>query len=476
MTAMAARNVAKPVMGHAKPRIAPPTPARSDVKGFRETAEAMAIVLMPWQVEFARYLTATGKDGRLLYREVCGVVARQQGKTTLMKPHIIRCLRAGRKVMHIAQNRELPRQMFGIIADALSGEPDLFPKRRGRVIWPRYGSGQEEIALLNGGSYRIAASSRGGGRGWPNDVVIIDELREMTDREVVGAVEPTLTMSVDPQMIYLSNAGADDSVVLNDVRDRAGQDDALAYLEWSASPERRPDDIAGWAEANPALGHYPSVLRTLETAYRKHKLADTLSIFETEHLCRWVVTMLPRLFPDELWQQARAELEKPVRPYMGVNMDPSGTRASAVFAWRQADGTMAIRQEAEVEGYPINTDALGKDLSQLALKSGCPSVGYAPWTDAALAKHFKNAKAVDSRAFASDCGTFVRLATSGKLRWDIGEAIGADLAWVGRKPHESGAWTAVKAKEDHPVTAILAAIRAVGLASDSPLQLSPRFQ
>ena len=96
---------------------------------------------MPWQEEVARFLTATGPDGRRLFREVCAVVARQNGKTTLMKPYIIGLLRSGKKVMHIAQTRELPRHMFGIIADALSQEPELFPKRRGKVIWPRYGAG-----------------------------------------------------------------------------------------------------------------------------------------------------------------------------------------------------------------------------------------------------------------------------------------------------------------------------------------------
>ena len=45
-----------------------------------------------------------------------------------------------------------------------------------------------------------------------------------------------MTASADPQLVYLSNAGTDESVVLNHVRDRAADDPRLAYLEWSAAP------------------------------------------------------------------------------------------------------------------------------------------------------------------------------------------------------------------------------------------------
>src|SRR5919108_2533276 len=122
------------LVGSPTPRLAPPVPVRSDVPGLTLAANDIGIRLMPWQETAARYLTATNARGRHLYREVAIVVARQNGKTLLMKPLIIRALKAGLRVLHIAQNRELPREMFGLVADALSGEPHLFPTRRGRII------------------------------------------------------------------------------------------------------------------------------------------------------------------------------------------------------------------------------------------------------------------------------------------------------------------------------------------------------
>ena len=266
-------------------------------------------------------------------------MARQNGKTTLAKPLIIRELRGGKKIMHIAQNRDLPRQMFGEIADIIAVlDKDLLPRRRGKVIWPRYGSGQEEIVLSNGGTYRIAAANRGGARGRNNDLVIIDELREMTDHDVMAAAEPTLTMSADPQMVYFSNAGHDESVVLNAVRARAGKDESLAYLEWSAEPDLAANDRAGWAMANPAMGIHPSVLRSVEDAYRKSELSGTLSLFEVERLCRWVSSMRERLVDEYAWSLCRAdEAITPRLPFMAVSMDPAGTRASAAIAWQEGD-------------------------------------------------------------------------------------------------------------------------------------------
>ncbi len=461
---------AKPLIGSPKPRIAPPVPARSDVAGLRDTAAGMDVTLMPWQETAARYLTATGPDGLLLYREVCIVVARQNGKTTLMEPYIIRALRAGKRVMHIAQTRELPRRMFGVIAEAL--EPDLFLKRRGKggklqTVWPRYGAGQEEITLANGGSYRIAAASRGSARGQTNDIVLIDELREMESEEVLSAAEPTLMMSPDPQTIYLSNAGTEQSVVLNAVRDRAGKDPALAYLEWSAAPERDDNDPVGWAEANPALGHQPQVQRNLEAAYRKHSLGNSIAIFETENLCRWADTMRESLVRPGYWSACEATVVvEPHRPFMAVSMDPAGKRASAAIAWNRPDDLVGVRLLFDVTGDPINLERLGPEIDKMARSLNVPVVGFDPLTDGLLAKHFRKTRKIVGSEFANYTAAFVSAVDAKRVAWDHAAAVGEDLTWTAKKNHDdTGSFQAVRADDGRPITAALAAIRAIGMAS-----------
>ena len=470
----------KVLMGHDKPRIAPPVPLRSEWQEFHADAKAMGIDLIAWQDLTSRFITATGRvrytdacgveRARRLFREIAVVVARQNGKTTLLKPHIVRSLRAGRRMTHIAQDRELPREMFGLIADTIAEtDEDLLPRRRGKIIWPRYGSGQEEIVLTNGGRYRIAAARTGGARGHANDDLLIDETRELLSMDVINAAAPSMRMSPDPQTIYLSNAGHDESVVLNALRKRAGKDPNLAYLEWSAAPERAADDREGWAEANPMLGYFPQVLESLESDYLKALAEGNMAGFETESLCRWVPTMRERLVDEAGWSACAGPLTDPKRPSLGISMSPDGSRASAAVAWQLDSTTLGLKLIFDVTGSPIDVAEFGRDLKQSALKMSVVKVGYDPQTDAELAKYFTKPEPISGLKFANASSTFVTNIGGRGLRWADAAQVTDDLTWTARKPHdESGAYQAVRAKDDRPITAALAAIRAVYLASGPP--------
>lgn len=457
------------LLGSALPRIGPPRPLRHGVEAYRASAAALGIEPMPWQDVAAEYLTAFDADARHVYREVAIVVSRQQGKTTLTKPIIVERLKAGRHIMHLAQVRELPRIMFEAIADALEeSDADLFPRRRGKIIWPRRGSGSESIVLTNGGTYRIAAAMTGGTRGHSIDDLLIDELREMNSFDVINAAKPAQRFSDDPQTIYLSNAGTDDSVVLNSLRTRGeASDPSLAYLEWSADPDYAPDDRRGWVQANPAIGHYPQVLRDLETDYTAAVLGGNLAGFETESLCRWVPTMRPPLVEDERWQAARvAEAPRGRRVHLAVSLDPAATRASIAAAWLGDDGLCYLTLVADATGHPLDVAKFGERVRREATARRVPRVGYDPMTDAELAKFVRTSKSITGAEFGNATANFVTQLESDRLRWVAAETVGADLLWTSRKENdERGTFQAVRANDDRPITAALAAIRAVWLAT-----------
>jgi hypothetical protein len=445
---------AKPLIGIQTPRMAPPAPVKSKIDEFVKTAAGANVTLLPWQQLAGRYLTATGPDG-WLFREVAVVVARQNGKTELLVPRILMDLRAGKRVIHTAQNRTLPREVFMRVAWQLL-DTELIPNGI------RYANGQEKIQMRNGGSYKIVAPQRGA-RGLSADTLIFDELREFEDYDIIGAATPTLTASPDPQTIYLSNAGSDASVVLNDLKRRGeeGGEGEFAYLEWSAAMERSIDDRAGWAEANPSLGHFLR-MQTLENAYATRPPAT----FETEHLCRWVNSMQPRLVSDAAWMACRTTIEaKPERPSIAFNMDPTGRRASAVMAWQMTDGRVACVELEEATGDPIDAPLLGRRLKELTMQHGAKKVGYASWTDKDLARYVPRSETVDGKEFAAASEQFARYILQGRLAWDGATHITDDLSWTARKPHDSGAWVAVPATPERSITAVLAAIRAVWLAS-----------
>jgi len=452
------------------PRIAPPTPVQGRMAEYRQRAACMGITLMPWQELAAQFMMATGPDG-WLYRELAAIVARRNGKTELLLPRIHDDLDRGRTTIHMAQNRTLPRQVYMRMGWHYE---KCHPEQVGYF---KQGSGMEELALKNGGIYTITAALRGS-RGLGSDTLILDELREFETDDILGAAVPTLASSPDPQRIYLSNAGSESSVILNDLKRRGeeGGDDLLAYLEWSAAPDRSIEDREGWVEANPAMGRpeHPAGMRlmqTLEEAYR----SLSPSKFETEHLCRWVASMQPRLVSDNAWLACRSSIPvKPIRPAIGFNMDPSGHRASAVMAWPMSDGRIACVELMDVSGDPIDVKQLGTDLAALVRQHGAKKAAYASWTDKDIARYVPIAEALDGKEFANASENFARVIMQGRLAWDNADDITTDLAWTARRSHDSGAWIAVPATPERSVTAVLAAIRAVWLAS-APKPPAPRI-
>ena len=459
------------VKGHEKPRIAPPVPVRSDVDGFRQVAADCGYSLMPWQATAGRYLEARGTD-RLLYREVAIIVARQNGKTTLLVPLIVKRLLEGRRILHTAQDRVLPREVFGIVAELMwEKHQKLFPPSRGgrRSSRPRFANGQEEVKLSNGGSYSIVAPTPGGARGRTADLVIVDEVREMEDWDFIKAAKPTLTSSRDPQMVYLSNAGSEASTVLNAIRKRRDDDSSLAYLEWSAAPDRKADDPVGWAESNPSIGHETeemgSIAETLKADLRTALLEGTIGDFETEHLCRWVISMRQRLVEPDKWSECSAQqLDQPNKFALGVSIDPEGKRGAVVQAWRQKDDTFAVRVVAEASGDPFSVEDLGEQLRTLA--RGAIGVGFGS-DDLPLARLVSKPKpeTVVGPKFSAASAHFANLVHAGWIKWRDADQVTDDLGWTARKDDGDGTYHAVRSDEGHPIPAALAAIRAVWLAS-----------
>lgn len=448
--------------GSNTPRVGPPVPARSLFHEWEDVAHSIGMDPFPWQSYLARITDAVRPDPTdewlWLYAEIAALVSRQNGKTEFVLPFIVRRMEMGRRVLHAAQTRELPRATFFRLAPIIeTRHPDARIRRSG---------GQEEIELPNGGFYKIIAATGGAPRGLTIDDLIIDELREIKE-EFVAAARPTLAARPNPQILELSNAGDEDSVALRSVQMRAGQDDALAYLEWSAAPERDAGDPEGWVEANPSIGYIPGLRASVERAYVAAKAGGTMAHFETEHLCRYVATLRQTLVDEFSWVRCHVEDAGPVRrPAVAVSMDPQGTRASVAVAWIRSEGNIGLRLLFNVTGNPIDTDRLGQDVKTVAARMGAKLIGYDPQSDAELVKYFKKAEPINGLKFANASAQFVNILTAGRLAWDDAAAVGDDLTWTSRLgTGDQGSYHAVRAKDDRPITAALAAIRAVWLAS-----------
>lgn len=217
----------------------------------------------PWQALVITSWLGRSPDGRLAAGR-CGLaVPRQNGKNGVLEVvELFKIVVLGRKILHTAHEVKTARKAFLRLRSFFENERK-WPELARLVQEIRQTNGQEAIVLTNGGSVEFVARSRGSGRGFTVDDLVLDEAQELTD-EQLEALLPTISAapSGDPQIIMTGTPPPPNADGAPFKRMRAsgveGKDKRLSWHEWS--PERVPDraDHAGLlalaAETNPALG------------------------------------------------------------------------------------------------------------------------------------------------------------------------------------------------------------------------------
>lgn len=160
-----------------------------------------------------------------------------------------------------------------------------YPELHGLVQEIRKTNGQEAIVLTNGGSVEFIARSKGSGRGFSVDVLVLDEAQELSD-DAQAALLPTISASPNPQTITTGTPPGPslNGEVFTRLRTAGldGKDRRLCWMEWSWNGTGDLDDRTVWATVNPATG----IRLSLET------IADELAAmdeetFSRERLGRW---------------------------------------------------------------------------------------------------------------------------------------------------------------------------------------------
>ena len=108
---------------------------------------------------------------------------------------------------------------------------------------------------------------------------------------------------------------------------------------------------------------------------------------------------------------------------------------------------------------------MSEELKPLVRRHHITTIGFDPWTDRDLARHFPTAKAVNGADYVAAGERFVRAVKGGTLRHDDDGTIATDLTYTVRRETPNG-WYATRADADRPTTAGEAAIRAVYLATN----------
>jgi len=257
--------VAPPVRGAQEPRICHLPPFDSSEQGEEavQVARLAGLHLDPWE-EFVLARSLRERNEKWAAFEVGLNVPRQNGKGAILEARQIAGLFVIRErlIIHSAHQFDTSLEAFRRLLALIEDTPD-FDREVKRVSRAH---GEEGIELMTGQRIRFRTRTKGGGRGFTGDCLILDEAMILPET-AHGALLPTLSARPNPQVWYTGSAVDqmvhEHGLVLARIRERgmAGTDPALAYFEWSPdvplSDAVLPDvamDPAVWAQGNPGLG------------------------------------------------------------------------------------------------------------------------------------------------------------------------------------------------------------------------------
>lgn len=311
--------------------------------------------LYPWQEWFLIHaLEIEGdltKEWKFRFRVIVLLLSRQNGKTTISE--VIASF-----FMNVLQvpnifGTSLSLEKAEEVWEAVIKDQEDNKSLAKQIDYVARRNGGKKLALKNGSNYKVGAPTRRAGRGDSNDLVLLDEVRELRDWEVWSAAVASTVAKPNGIVICFSNAGDPESVVLRQLRSVAlgkgidglggniENDGTIGLFEWSAPDGAETNDIKALAQANPALGHG----FLTERALMSNRATFPENQFRSECMCQQVETILPQPFPDGKWNEGTDEtsfIDMASELFFGIDMSSDRKWTSIGVCGLRDDGNYHI--------------------------------------------------------------------------------------------------------------------------------------
>jgi hypothetical protein len=438
-------------------------------------------------------------DGRPRFRRMLILVARQNGKTYLLCVLTLYWLFVECQPLTVgtSTNLDYAREAWELAVTAIEDiEPlsRLMPKNGGGI---RRTNGEQQIKTAERCRYKIAASNRKGGRSLTIDRLVCDELREHANWDAYNAAYNAMNAVSTAQAFFISNAGSDESVVLNSLLKSAREfidtglgDPRLGLAEWSAPDGCALDDPHALAQANPQAGRrveWDTLLGPARSAMLSG--GDEEAGFRTEVLCQRVRKLDPAVDISR-WQACGPRPDRPAQSLaplrahlaFGIDVSPDGLHVTCYAAAVDSEGLVHVDPVRAWTG-PLATKELLADLPDLARTIRPRAVGWIPGGPAAaVAARLADRKqrspwpppgvkvsAIGAEATAVCMGLSEQVRT-GVLRHPADPLLDAQIESAG-KGRRGDAWVFIRPR-DGWVDAVYACAIAVHLARTFPVPLT----
>jgi phage terminase large subunit-like protein len=412
-------------------------------------ATELGINLMDWQ----KFVCINGHkvrpDGRWAHSELGLIMARQQGKSTLMMLRILTGMFVWGEGLQLASAHRLTtsletfRQIVALI--------ETHPKLEKEVKKIRWQHGAEEIELFGNRRFVVkAANNAARGLSKP-ETIHLDELREYKDEDAWSSMRYSMMAAKNPQVWIYSSAGDQHSVILNKLRERAlasaTTNDPIGWFEWSAEPDAPillPSGEMNWpafAQANPSLGI------TIHPDNLKAVINDPPDIVRTEVLAQWVDTINSAIDAQKwgLCQTDPIPLDPDKETWFGLDLSPD-RKFGALVATQKLPGEKfnLVLLHTWSNDYSINDLAVANDIAPYVRKYNVQTVAYSKRTAQAVASRLVPAGIpitdMDGAIYAESCDRWLGAINSHRLQHGGNEELTQQTLSAAKLPYGDGSW------------------------------------
>jgi hypothetical protein len=412
-------------------------------------ATELGINLMEWQRFVCIHGHKVREDGRWAHSELGLIMARQQGKSTLMMLRILTGMFVWGEGLQLASAHRLTtsletfRQIVGLI--------ETHPKLEKEVKKIRWQHGAEEIELFGNRRFVVkAANNAARGLSKP-ETIHLDELREYKDEDAWSSMRYSMMAAKNPQVWIYSSAGDQHSVILNKLRERAlasaTTNDPIGWFEWSAEPDAPillPSGEMNWsafAQANPSLGI------TIHPDNLKAVINDPPDIVRTEVLAQWVDTINSAIDAQK-WAMCQIDaipLDPEQATWLGLDLSPDRKFGALVAAQRLSGERFYIQLlHTWSNDYSLNDLAVANDIAPYVRKYNTQTVAYSKRTSQAVASRLSSAGIqvtdMDGGIYAESCDRWLGAINSHRLQHSGQEELTQQTLSAAKLPFGDGSW------------------------------------
>jgi hypothetical protein len=412
-------------------------------------ATELGINLMEWQKFVCIHGHKVRPDGRWHASELGLIMARQQGKSTLMMLRILTGMFVWGEGLQLASAHRLTtsletfRQIVGLI--------ETNPKLEKEVKKIRWQHGAEEIELFGNRRFVVkAANNAARGLSKP-ETIHLDELREYKDEDAWSSMRYSMMAAKNPQVWIYSSAGDQHSVILNKLRERAlasaTTNDPIGWFEWSAEPDAPillPSGEMNWsafAQANPSLGI------TIHPDNLKAVINDPPDIVRTEVLAQWVDTINSAIDAQK-WAMCQIDaipLDPEQPTWLGLDLSPDRKFGALVAAQRLSGERFYIQLlHTWSNDYSLNDLAVANDIAPYVRKYNTQTVAYSKRTSQAVASRLNSAGIqvtdMDGAIYAESCDRWLGAINSHRLQHSGQEELTQQTLSAAKLPFGDGSW------------------------------------